>query len=323
MTGPRRLSQAISEGDGISILVEVVDAAAARTAEEQGAEGIVLIAPAAGIREATALPVVWNGPLDGWAAEADAVVVDVDARAGSPRRGGHEVHALGVECVLRVRDEDDLEHVLEIVDPEILLLSAEDADADQHHLDRLLELLPDVPAGKLAIAELVVARATRSPSSSVRASMPCSSLRATSARSSVTRPRKSELLALAAVLAVAAALRLVGVRYGLPYSFLNPDETSIVPRAWGIVHGNGLDPRWYDYPSLLMYVLAPVQALYDHISFGAARAEMIVIGVAGVAATWWLGRRAYGTGAALVGAATVAVATTMSRTRAPQSPTCP
>ena len=87
--------------------------------------------------------------------------------------------------------------------------------------------------------------------------MPCSSRRATSARSSVTRPRKSELLALAAILALAAALRIVGVRYGLPYSFLNPDETSIVPRAWGIAHGNGLDPRWYDYPSLLMYVLAP------------------------------------------------------------------
>jgi hypothetical protein len=56
-----------------------------------------------------------------------------------------------------VRDEDDLEHVLDAVDPEIFLLSAEEADEDQHHLDRLLELLPDVPAGKLAIAELVVA----------------------------------------------------------------------------------------------------------------------------------------------------------------------
>ena len=64
------------------------------------------------------------------------------------------MHALGVECVLRVRDEDELEEVLELVDPEILLLSAEDADDDQHHLDRLLELLPDIPAGKLAIAEL-------------------------------------------------------------------------------------------------------------------------------------------------------------------------
>jgi hypothetical protein len=53
-----------------------------------------------------------------------------------------------------VRDEDELEEVLELVDPEILLLSAEDADDGQDHLERLLELLPDIPAGKLAIAEL-------------------------------------------------------------------------------------------------------------------------------------------------------------------------
>ena len=36
----------------------------------------------------------------------------------------------------------------------------------------------------------------------------------------------------------------------------------------------------------------------------------VLIGLGGVAATWWLGRRAYGTGAAIVGAAAVAVATT-------------
>jgi len=126
----------------------------------------------------------------------------------------------------------------------------------------------------------------------------------------VTRPRKSELLALGAVVALAAALRLVGVRYGLPYSLLNPDETSIVPRAWRIAHGHGLDPHWYDYPSLLMYVLAPLQALYGHASFGAARGVAVAIGLGGVAAAWWLGRCAYGRGAGLVGAATVAVATT-------------
>lgn len=126
----------------------------------------------------------------------------------------------------------------------------------------------------------------------------------------MTRLPKSELLALGAILALAAALRLVGVRYGLPYSFLNPDETSIVPRAWQIAHGHGLDPRWYDYPSFLMYVLTPVQALFGHASFGAARGVAVALGLGGVAATWWLGRRAYGKGAALVGAATVAVATT-------------
>ena len=126
----------------------------------------------------------------------------------------------------------------------------------------------------------------------------------------MTNLRKSELTALAAVLALAAALRIVGVRYGLPYSFLNPDESNIVPRAWGIAHGHGLDPHFYDYPSLSMYVLAPLQALYGHVSFGAARAVAIVLGLGGVAATWWLGHRAYGRGAALVGAGTVAVATT-------------
>jgi len=126
----------------------------------------------------------------------------------------------------------------------------------------------------------------------------------------VTRPRKSELVALGAILALAAALRVVGARYGLPYSFLNPDETSIVPRAWRIAHGHGLDPRWYDYPSLLMYVLAPVQALYAHASFGAARSVAIMLGLGGVFAAWWLGERSYGRGPAIVAAATVAVATT-------------
>jgi 4-amino-4-deoxy-L-arabinose transferase-like glycosyltransferase len=126
----------------------------------------------------------------------------------------------------------------------------------------------------------------------------------------VTLRRRSELLALTALLAVAVALRLVGVRYGLPHSLLNPDETNIVPRAWGIAHGNGLDPRWYDYPSFLMYLLVPVQSLVGHVSLGAARGVAVVLGLAGVGATWWLGKRAYGTGAGLVGAATVAVATT-------------
>src|SRR5207249_889914 len=70
------------------------------------------------------------------------------------------------------------------------------------------------------------------------------------------------------------------------------------------------DPHWYDYPSLLMYVLAPVQALCGHASFGAARAVAVALGLGGVAAAWWLGRRAYGRGAGLLGAATVAVATT-------------
>ncbi len=119
----------------------------------------------------------------------------------------------------------------------------------------------------------------------------------------------SNRLALGVILVLAAALRLVGVRYGLPYPFLNPDEANIVSRAWAIGHGHGLDPGWYDYPSLLMYVQAPFEALVHAPSYGLARGVAVVLGLAGVAATWWLGMRSYGRRAAIVGAATVAVAT--------------
>jgi len=116
-------------------------------------------------------------------------------------------------------------------------------------------------------------------------------------------------IVLAAILVLAALLRLVGIRYGLPLSVLNPDESNIVPRAWRIGNGH-LDPGWYDYPSLLMGLLAPVQAVFGAPALGAARGVAVAVGLGGVGATWWLGRRAYGTGAAIVGAAAVAVATT-------------
>jgi 4-amino-4-deoxy-L-arabinose transferase-like glycosyltransferase len=120
---------------------------------------------------------------------------------------------------------------------------------------------------------------------------------------------RRELLALALILVTAAALRIVGAGYGLPYALLNPDEASIVPRAWRIGHLETLDPGWYDYPSLLMYLVAPVEAFAASPSFGAARVVAVVLGLAGVAAAWWLGRRAYGPGAGLIAAAAVAVAT--------------
>jgi 4-amino-4-deoxy-L-arabinose transferase-like glycosyltransferase len=105
-------------------------------------------------------------------------------------------------------------------------------------------------------------------------------------------------------------LRLVGVTYGLPYALLNPDEQSIVPRAWDMTHGGGLDPGWYDYPSLVIELLAPFQIGLNEPSYLAARLMVIVVGVAGVAAAWWLGNRAYGHLAGFVAAGFTAVATT-------------
>jgi 4-amino-4-deoxy-L-arabinose transferase-like glycosyltransferase len=119
----------------------------------------------------------------------------------------------------------------------------------------------------------------------------------------------SPWLALLALLVGAGAIRLVGLQYGLPFPLLNPDEGNIVPRAWRMSHGGGLDPNWFDYPSLLMYVLAPFQNWADEPSYLAARLVLVVLSLAGIAAAWWLGGRAYGVVGAFVAAAATAVAT--------------
>jgi len=122
-------------------------------------------------------------------------------------------------------------------------------------------------------------------------------------------PRLPATASLAGLLAVAAALRLPGLDYGLPFALLNPDERSLVPRAWAMAHEGRLDPGWYDYPSLLLALLAPLQAAFAEPSYGAARAVAAAAGLAGVAAAWWLGRVAYGGAAGLVAGAACAVAT--------------
>ena len=140
MPGSRRLSQRISEGDGIAIIACVEDAGGARDAEEQGAKALAVTRAIDGIREATTLPVLWLG--DGQPVDADAIRLRPD--------DDHTHHHL--EPVADVRDEEELELALEQRDPEIFLLATDDEDDESDPLDAVLELLPDVPAGKLAIA---------------------------------------------------------------------------------------------------------------------------------------------------------------------------
>jgi len=159
VTGSRRLSQALSEGDGISVLVHVADAAAAAAAEDQGAEGLVIVRAADGLRGATSLPILFRGdsPEDAGRADADGwvLVAEDHHEEGSELEEQYaRALSLGLECVVDVRDEEELELALERIDPEIFLLSPRGADHDEDALDHVLELLPDVPAGKLAIAEL-------------------------------------------------------------------------------------------------------------------------------------------------------------------------
>src|SRR5262245_33661493 len=77
-----------------------------------------------------------------------------------------------------------------------------------------------------------------------------------------------------------------------------------------MTHGAGLDPRWFDYPTLVMYVLAPFQAWQHDPSYLTARLVLVGIALGGVAAAWWLGRAAYGPVAGFVAAAALAVETT-------------
>ena len=139
VTGPRRLSQAISEGDGISLIVAVRDAAAAQRAEEGGAEALLAEDALDAIRASTALPIVTSSGSSG-----DARIVcpgDEDVELGE-----------GVELVVQVEKEEEMDEALERFDPELFVLAAPDGDDDR--LEHVLDLLSDLPAGKLAIADL-------------------------------------------------------------------------------------------------------------------------------------------------------------------------
>jgi indole-3-glycerol phosphate synthase len=157
----RRFSQAISEGDGISLVAEVGDQEAARAAEAHGAEAITVRGQVGDLREVTELPVLWRAagsPSEAALAGADAWLVavgDVGDDGDWLARQHAEATELGLDCVVEVRNEEQIELALERIDPEIFLLAAVD-DEELDALGRALELLPDLPAGKLAVADVPV-----------------------------------------------------------------------------------------------------------------------------------------------------------------------
>jgi hypothetical protein len=160
MTSHRRLSQAISEGDGISLIAPIEDLDSARAAEADGAESLLITAEVAGVREATGLPIIWQAPGGAAVGQADGCVIDaadLDAdEDGEMERRYAELGERGLECVVNVTEADELETALERLDPEIFLLSPGNDREGEGALQRVLDLLEDVPAGKLAIADLRV-----------------------------------------------------------------------------------------------------------------------------------------------------------------------
>jgi indole-3-glycerol phosphate synthase len=165
MTAPTRFSRAISEGDGIALIARVDSDDEARQAADEGAEALLVRGARQdvldAIRGATSLPVLvyWDRDHANQLAGADACLVD--ARGERDRDWLHRVHEqVGDlhEIALRVEDEEHLESALEEFDPEIVILAAEHSDGEEA-LEEVLDLLPDVPAGKLAIAELAISAA--------------------------------------------------------------------------------------------------------------------------------------------------------------------
>ncbi|HEU6444671.1 MAG TPA: hypothetical protein VFL61_06400 [Gaiellaceae bacterium] len=151
----RRLSHAIAEGDGISVIALVDGAEAARAAEEAGAECVLVAAPheagLSAIRAATELPILVVFDRDRPVPEeADACIVDVRDDDREWLEAVRADLAGRAELAPRISTEEHLEFVLEELDPEVLVLGA---DGDEP-LAEALELLPDVPAGKLAIADV-------------------------------------------------------------------------------------------------------------------------------------------------------------------------
>ncbi|HZL65017.1 MAG TPA: glycosyltransferase family 39 protein [Thermoleophilia bacterium] len=133
---------------------------------------------------------------------------------------------------------------------------------------------------------------------------------------------------LAAVLVLAAALRLKGIAWGLPYSFLNADESTVMPIAFKAAQGH-VDPGFFYYPSFYFYLVAaatlvatPVLWLVKHADpltmrafvidpgpyFLIGRLVSVAFGVAAVYFVYRVGRAAFGRPAGLVAALLLAVA---------------
>lgn len=158
----RRLSHAIAEGDGISVVPEVKDSGTARAAESAGAEGVLVYSGVEArlpeIREATGLPILffWDGEHGDALAGADACIVDVTDPSDLRLVEHAHLELEDFELALRVRDEEGLEAALEAFDPELFVITASE-DKEESPLEQLLELLAEVPAGKLVLAELPAA----------------------------------------------------------------------------------------------------------------------------------------------------------------------
>ena len=72
--------------------------------------------------------------------------------------------------------------------------------------------------------------------------------------------RRAEIATLIAILVGASVIRFWGITWGLPHAY-HPDEGSILFHALGFGTGD-LNPHWFRWPSLTMYVMFGIYGCY-------------------------------------------------------------
>lgn len=115
-------------------------------------------------------------------------------------------------------------------------------------------------------------------------------------------------------------MRLVGLRWGLPNALhscsYHPDEFFTIGAALFVYLNRSWDPKFYNYPSLYIYLCAMAIAITVGYGFAsgadsvylAARSVTVIMGVGAVAATYWAGREMFGKTVGLYAALILAIA---------------
>src|SRR5690349_4675545 len=153
-------------GEEISFVLRMAEADPAILAEAQdaGAAGLAIVAEAVppGL-EATRLPVLHQGVLidpyqlyESRLAGADGVVLiaeafdDEDARFAEMQSVA--VH-LGLDVVVQVDDEEQVDHVLELLDPDSFLIQNIRPNRNGADFEHTFSVLEEVPAGKVVLSQ--------------------------------------------------------------------------------------------------------------------------------------------------------------------------
>ncbi len=136
--------------------------------------------------------------------------------------------------------------------------------------------------------------------------------------------RYSTAILLSFIVAIAFALRLSGISYGLPQSYI-PDEYDFVHSYLQMLKRGDLHPNWWFHPSLKSYVNVVTyfivylinvpkgvwssvhQLTVEDMLYWGRFAAGVIPGTAVVLVSFFMGRRLYGTGVGLIAAASLAV----------------